>query len=122
MGKYINNNLLPGETVIFEAEYHWIHFLNIPSFLSLFIIPFLHQYFHEFAVTNRRIILKKGILFVDTFEINLGRVESVQINKSVLGSILNYGDITIIGTGGTVEIFKGIRNPSAFRAHFMENI
>lgn len=120
MGNYVNRNLMPGETVVYEAHYHWAHYLSFQAIISLGIIPLLHNHFHEFVVTNRRIILKKGIIMVDTFEMNLSRVESVQVNQTIIGSVLGYGDITIIGTGGTKETFHGISNPDAFRRHFIE--
>jgi hypothetical protein len=86
MGQYVNQHLMPSETVVYEAQYHWVHYFSKEGLLSLGIIPLLHRYFHEFVVTNRRIIMKKEVIMVDTFEMNFSRVERVQVNQSIIGS------------------------------------
>jgi hypothetical protein len=37
-----------------------------------------------------------------------------------MGRILNYGSITIIGTGGTTETFHNIARPLKFKQTFQE--
>ena len=69
----------------------------------------------EFAITNRRVIVKTGLLARRTIEINISRVESVQVDQDIFGRLFNYGAITVIGTGGTKEPFTMIENPQAFR-------
>jgi uncharacterized membrane protein YdbT with pleckstrin-like domain len=120
MGHYINNNLVKGETVEFETSYHWVIFLTLPAILSLFIIPLIHRYSDEFAITNKRVIIKTGLFSRKTLEMNLGKIESVNVDQGILGRILGYGTITIIGTGGTRESFRDIRQPLAFRKKFQE--
>jgi hypothetical protein len=46
----------------------------------------------EIAVTNRRVIYKKGLIRRQTNEMNMDKVESVQIDQSILGRMLDYGD------------------------------
>jgi hypothetical protein len=41
----------------------------------------------------------------------------VDVNQSILGRILNYGDVTIRGVGEGVERIKTIASPLAFRSH-----
>ncbi len=53
----------------------------------------------EIDVTNRRIVYKRGFIKRHTVEMNMDKVESVDVDQSVLGRLLNYGDITIHGTG-----------------------
>jgi uncharacterized membrane protein YdbT with pleckstrin-like domain len=53
----------------------------------------------EIAVTNRRIIYKKGLIRRQTNEMNMDKVESAKIDQSILGRILDYGNVTILGTG-----------------------
>ncbi len=69
----------------------------------------------EFAVTNRRVIAKRGFVRRHTLEILLSQVESVSVNQNVLGRILNFGTVTITGTGGTSESFRAIVNPIGVR-------
>jgi uncharacterized membrane protein YdbT with pleckstrin-like domain len=55
-----------------------------------------------------------------TLEINLNKVETVNVDQSVLGRILGYGTIRIVGTGGTNEVFENIAHPIEFRKKFLE--
>ena len=71
----------------------------------------------EIAVTNRRIIYKRGFIQRHTVEMNMDKVESVDVDQSLLGRIFNYGDIVIRGTGATLEPFKSIGAPLDFRNH-----
>lgn len=122
MGSYVNGNLFRDEAVIFETGYHWIHFISISSLFTLGIYPAIQNYFDEYVITNRRIIVKRGIIAIRTLEMNLDRVETVNVNQSILGRILGYGNISIIGTGGTRETFSKIRQPMEFRRNFMTQI
>lgn len=122
MGRYVNNNLILDETVVFETNYHWIHWFSIASLFTLGIYPTIQALTDEFVVTNRRIIVKKGLILRYTLEMNISRVESVNVRQSILGRLLGYGSITIIGTGGTRESFHEISNPLQFRKSFMEEI
>lgn len=69
----------------------------------------------EFAVTNRRVIAKTGFIRRHTLEILLSRIESVSVNQDVLGRLLNYGTVTVTGTGGTKESFRAIVEPIGVR-------
>jgi uncharacterized membrane protein YdbT with pleckstrin-like domain len=55
-------------------------------------------------------------------EMNLSRIETVQVQQGILGRLLGYGSITVIGTGGTKEFFARIKNPNQLRQHFMQLI
>jgi uncharacterized membrane protein YdbT with pleckstrin-like domain len=69
----------------------------------------------EIAVTDRRVILKKGLISRRTVEINLTRVESVDVRQSIAGRLLNFGDVVIRGTGAGVEPLRRIEAPLEFR-------
>jgi len=62
----------------------------------------------EFAITNKRVIIKVGLISRKTLEMNLSKIESVNVDQSILGRILRYGTLTVIGTGGTRETFTTI--------------
>ena len=122
MGKYVKKHLLPGEQVIHETTYHWTHYLSWVSLFTLGLYPYIQIKTDEFVVTSKRIIMKKGLITYNTLEMNLSRVETVQVEQSILGRILGYGSITIIGTGGTREQFMQIQDPVQFRQSFMKII
>ncbi len=69
----------------------------------------------EFAVTNRRVIAKTGFIRRHTLEMLLPKIESVSVNQNILGRLLNFGTVTVTGTGGTKESFRAIFEPIAVR-------
>jgi len=74
-----------------------------------------HRWTIETDVTNFRVVHKIGFITRKTFEMSLDKVESVDVNQTILGRILNYGDVTIRGVGEGVETIKTIASPLAFR-------
>jgi len=69
----------------------------------------------ETDVTNFRVVHKTGFIKRRTFEMSLDKVESVDVNQSILGRILNYGDVTILGVGEGKETISTIASPLKFR-------
>jgi len=71
----------------------------------------------EIAVTNRRIIYKRGLITRHTAEMNMDKVASVDVDQSLLGRLLNYGSVNILGTGGVhgIERLERIGSPIALR-------
>jgi uncharacterized membrane protein YdbT with pleckstrin-like domain len=120
MGKYIDNNLIKDEVVVLETTYHWIIFCSLRAVFTLFIAPLIDKHTDEFAITNKRVIIKRGWLNRKTFEMNLSKIESVNVDQGILGRILGYGTIRIVGSGGTREVFPNIRKPLDFRKKFQE--
>lgn len=69
----------------------------------------------EFAVTSKRVVVKLGVIRRKTLELLLRQVEAIEVEQGIMGRILGYGTITIVGTGGTREPFHGIAKPLEFR-------
>jgi uncharacterized membrane protein YdbT with pleckstrin-like domain len=67
-------------------------------------------YTTEYGVTNSRIISKYGLIKRNIEEINLSSIESINVNQTILGRLLNYGTIIISGRGTSKVIFKNIDN------------
>ncbi len=120
MGNYVNTNLISGEQVEYETSYHWIIFFNLRALFTLFIAPIFDRWTSEFAITNKRVIIKIGWISRKTVELNLSKIESVNVDQSFWGRIFGYGDIRIIGTGGTREVFLKLAKPLEFRRKFQE--
>ncbi len=74
----------------------------------------------ELAFTNKRVIAKVGFIKRDTVEMNITKVETIQVHQSLLGRILNYGTVIISGAGTPQAPIKGIAKPIQFRTKFME--
>lgn len=133
---YIDENLMPGEVVIYKTQFHWIIFLlplllwllsliNILFAIAAIIssISSLITYISsEFGITNKRVIVKVGFIRRQSFETLLARIEGIGVDQSMLGRIFNYGTINIIGTGGSREPFTTIDAPIKFRNKVQEQI
>jgi uncharacterized membrane protein YdbT with pleckstrin-like domain len=76
-----------------------------------------HRWTTETDVTNMRVVHKTGFIKRRTFEMSLDKVESVDVNQSILGRVLNYGDVTVRGVGEGIETIDTIAAPLAFRNH-----
>jgi uncharacterized membrane protein YdbT with pleckstrin-like domain len=76
-----------------------------------------HRWTTETDVTNMRVVHKTGFIKRRTFEMSLDKVESVDVNQSILGRVLNYGDVTVHGVGEGIETIDTIASPLAFRNH-----
>ena len=74
----------------------------------------------EFAVTTSRLILKVGLVSRYTTELLLSKVESIGVQQGLVGRVLNYGDLTVTGTGGAREVFRRVRDPIGFRNHVQQ--
>lgn len=74
----------------------------------------------EFAVTTSRLILKVGLISRYTTELLLAKVESIGVQQGLIGRLLNYGDLTVTGTGGAREVFRRVRDPIGFRNHVQQ--
>ena len=83
------------------------------AFAVLFVLSFLHGWFirwiTEIAVTDRRIIYKRGFINRHTEEMNMDKVASVDVDQSILGRILDYGTLHVIGTGGSQPADDGTK-------------
>jgi uncharacterized membrane protein YdbT with pleckstrin-like domain len=95
---------LSGAAVVALAALYW-------TFRAWF-----HRWTIETDVTNLRVVHKEGFIKRRTFEMSLDKVESVDVNQSILGRILNYGDVTILGVGEGRETIRMIASPLAFRS------
>ena len=76
----------------------------------------------EFGVTNKRVIIKVGLVRRRTLELLLGQVEAISVDQDILGRIFGFGEITLTGTGGIREVFNKIGKPLEFRRQIQSQI
>ena len=134
---YIESNLLPDEKIVYKARLHWIIFWKPCALVFLgaiflfiqpivggvviligllaFLAPVIDYATSEFGVTNKRVIIKVGFLRRKTLELLLRHVEAISVDQTVMGRFLNYGSVTLTGTGGVREVFHNISGPLEFR-------
>ncbi|MGA8708863.1 MAG: PH domain-containing protein [Steroidobacteraceae bacterium] len=76
----------------------------------------------EMAVTNRRVVVKTGLVRRKTIEMLLNKVESIEVRETTWGRILGFGAIIVVGTGGSTEPFANISHPIQFRSRLQQQI
>ena len=141
---YVEDHIMPGEQIIYKGKLHWALFIGPVVFTGLFILTIMFvlisdvdvctsyvwlffgvpalinalitYYTTEFAVTDKRVISKTGLVRRRSLELLLTKVESVGVDQPILGRLLDYGTITVVGTGGTKEKFRNIVNPMELRS------
>jgi uncharacterized membrane protein YdbT with pleckstrin-like domain len=96
--------------------------LSLASISAVFALyqmltAWFHRWTTETDVTNLRVVHKSGFIKRRTFEMSLDKVESVDVNQSILGRIFNYGDVTVRGVGEGAETIRTIASPLEFRSH-----
>jgi len=79
------------------------------------ITAWFHRFTTETDVTNFRVVHKTGFIQRQTFEMSVDKVESVDVNQSILGRIFNYGDVTVLGVGEGGKTLDMIAAPLSFR-------
>jgi uncharacterized membrane protein YdbT with pleckstrin-like domain len=91
-----------------------------PLAVLILICTMIYRKTAEFAVTDRRVIIKTGLIARKTLETQLSKLEGVGVDQSIAGRAFRYGNITVKGTGGTSKPFKLINNPMRFRKAVQE--
>jgi len=109
--------ILSRQTTIEGVILLWLTASGLVAVLALYwtLKGWFHRWTTETDVTNFRVVHKTGFITRKTFEMSLDKVESVDVNQTILGRILNYGSVTIRGVGEGVETIKTIASPLAFR-------
>lgn len=147
---YVENNLMPGEKIIYKANIHWFvflpgiiffiaafaiaggseqgdgtaQFIGIFSILGVFYLikAFITKISTELVITSRRVIAKVGLIRRSTIELNHAKVESFNIDQTILGRIFGFGTIVVNGTGGGKTPIPSIDDPLNFRRKAVETI
>lgn len=101
------------------TNYQWPLLALAFVFLVLALISLIRAWWHAFtveiAVTNHRVIYNRGFVNRHTDEMNIDKIESVIVDQSILGRILDYGTINIRGTGASIEQLKLIAHAIELR-------
>jgi len=95
----------------------------LPAFgigLVFLIMAWVRYKTTELAITTRRVIVKHGFISRRTVEINIQKVESIQVDQEVLGRMFNFGTLVIAGAGEPQAPITGISSPMEFRKAFIE--
>jgi uncharacterized membrane protein YdbT with pleckstrin-like domain len=83
--------------------------------LIVILSAVIRRWTTELVLTNRRIITKRGLIARNTVEMNLNKVESLHVDQSLMGRVFDYGNVTVVGTGASLEPLMGISSPLELR-------
>lgn len=143
---FIDENLLPKESVVYRTKLHWIGF--VPPLLLILLgvlmgrdpgggrsgtalvtlgviwaaVRGIAYVTSEFGVTNRRILIKTGLIRRNSIETLLAKIEGISVNQGIFGRVFGYGTITVTGTGGSRSSFKRVANALELRRRIQEQI
>ena len=114
---------LGGIALLFEKDLFWIGGVILLAVAAgILVSGLLRRYGFEFAVTNKRVIYRKGIVSVSTDELFLDKIESVLVKQGLLGRWWGYGSVSVRGTGGSWEPFSYVADPLLLRRRIQEQI
>ena len=131
MSSYVEGALVKDERVVHIGHislwslWHLIAFgvVLLPALglgLVFLAVAYVRYKSTELAVTTKRVIVKHGFIRRQTVEINLNKIESIQVDQGVLGRVFNFGSLVVAGTGTSHAPISGIAEPMAFRKAFIE--
>jgi uncharacterized membrane protein YdbT with pleckstrin-like domain len=140
---YIDSNLLDGEQVVFRTRLHWKLLIGPLLFAIVTLLPIawllaqgtwnpwvliapglgavillaaiIKRQSSDFAVTNKRVMMKVGFFSTRSVELLLSKIEAIAVNQGIAGRMFGYGDIVVTGSGGTEEAFPDIQAPLELR-------
>jgi uncharacterized membrane protein YdbT with pleckstrin-like domain len=148
---YLDDHLLDGEQIVYRARLHWTIFgiaiavvllgaalaivlsIYAPEYwylgavlggigLLLAIGPAINYTSSEFAVTNKRVLSKTGFIERESDETLLSKVEGIGVDQGIVGRLLGFGTVTIVGTGGTEDSFPRISQPLELRRQIQNQV
>lgn len=136
---FLKENLQPGEEVRHVAKIHcflfaqpaallalgyWLypetgvtHYAGL-TLLFLGLVSLVQRIFVKagsvYVVTNRRVVLKTGVISRRVVDLVLAKCEGLQIRQSVTGRIIGYGTI-VVTTGGATNSYAFVARPWRFK-------
>lgn len=138
--EFLKLHLMPGEEIRYRAKIHIFlflqpaillgigymcyfddvritHYLGV-TLLFLGLVSLVQRVLVKvgsvYAVTNKRVIIKTGVISRRTVELILVKCEGVQVTQDILGRIFGYGSI-IVTTGGATNCYYYVSKPFRFK-------
>lgn len=145
--KFLTTYLQPGEEIMYRARIHIFlflqpaillaigfmcyfdemkitHYLGI-TLLFLGLVSLVQRVLVKvgsiYAVTNKRVIIKTGVISHRTVELVLAKCEGIQVVQGIAGRIFGYGSI-VVTTGGATNCYYYVANPFRFKRAINEQI
>jgi len=123
--RYIDESLADGEIILRRGKFPAVFWVGAWAALILlgiivvgvfiFLAAAIHMWTTDFAVTNRRVVLKRGWLNRRTQELAVENVEGVSLDQSIIGRLFGFGRVIVTGTGDATIVFPPTSHPIDFR-------
>jgi len=129
--------LQDNEEVIVASKIHWaifwkaagvfligLWFLTFAFNLGVFLIfvssvmgaiAYLTKRFLMLVLTNKRVIVRAGIVYAEVIQLRFSQIESVELAYTLIGQFLGYADVVLSGTGQRIMIVPFVANATEFR-------
>lgn len=89
-------------------------FLTFVAFLY-FVFVLVVKSVMMLVVTNQRVFFRTGLIKVDTVQLRIEQIESVEIQRTIVGHFLNYGTVVLTGTGSRFSFIPYLANAAHIR-------
>ncbi|MBQ9235804.1 MAG: PH domain-containing protein [Alphaproteobacteria bacterium] len=150
---YVDDTMQKDERVLVRPELHWVNYvapyMAMVGALAAIVIDMLLGFsdhgllmlalvmavyagwgllevkFREMAVTNKRVVTRKGVVASDGDEMKNMALTSIEVEQTVMGRILGYGNVCFAsaGSGRLVRlVFARVKNPRALKAQIEDAI
>lgn len=123
--RYIDQSLAPGEEIVQRGKWPVIFWIGAWAALLVLGIAIVGIFIFlraviimsttDFAVTNKRVVVKRGWLNRRTAELSVESVEGVALQQSIWARLFGYGRVVVTGTGDAVLVFPPMAHPVTFR-------
>ncbi len=98
-----------------DNRIYWILLLLLLP-VGRFMLGFIHWLNREYIVTNRRVVQVDGAINKNVIDSSLEKVNDVRMSQSIIGRMLDYGDIEILTASELgINRFQRIGDPIKFK-------
>lgn len=146
---YIDKNLLADEKILFRTKKHLIIFFFplVLAILSIFAFNYMHDNVilskvewvpslivliyggsvglnyitSEFAVTNKRVMMREGFFTRHANEMRITAISQVNVDQNLIGQVLDYGSVSI-NAFGAFDAYNLISNPHTFQKSVQQQL
>lgn len=94
-------------------------FIPVGVGLVFWINAYMQYKTTELSFTNKRVIATCGFIRRQTIELNINKVETVEVSQGIFGRLFNFGTLVIAGAGNPQAPIPGIADPMSFRSAFI---
>ncbi len=95
----------------------WTAILLLLTSIVAILSAYMKYATTEIVITDRRIVHRSGFIARNMVEMKKDKIESIDVSQSVLGRLLDFGAVTVKGTGGGIECIENVAAPFELRGH-----